>query len=196
MRYTSSRALTDHQRRTAFAAASALVLGAAIAIGALSASARSPHRTTGSTRLAAGSPPRIADAPSTTTATPTPAPARHADPPSGDQPTARDERLIESSARLFLGAYLAYEVGPLGTTARRQLLASATTPLARWLIDHSVRLPPQDRPSLGVVRSLALEDNGSGPVTVDAAIEHAGWVSALILRFERAHGRWLVTQVT
>jgi hypothetical protein len=191
---SSSRPLTEQQRRTAFAVAGGLVLGAAIAIGALSTPARAPRRTTPTPRAAAGSPPRIADATSTT---PAPAPARPAAPSSASRPTARDERLIDSSARQFLAAYLTYEVGALDATARRELLASGTRSLADHLIAHPVDLPAQDRPAVGKVRSLVLSSGGAGaPVAVSATVEQAGWDSRLTLEFEHAHGRWLVSRVT
>jgi hypothetical protein len=195
--HASSRRVTDHQRHTAFAVAGALVLGAAVAIGALSTPARAPRRTSAIPRAAAGAPPRIADAPSTASTNPAQAAARHADPSSASQPTAREKQLIESRARQFLAAYLVYEVGPLNATARSQLFASGTRALADRLIAHPVDLPARDRPAAGKVRSLVLSPGGVGaPITVSATVQQAGWDSRLTLEFEHAHGRWLVSRVT
>ncbi len=198
MRRPSSRPLTEHQRRSGFALTGALVLGAAIAIGAFSTPERTPHRTTDAHRGVPDSPPRIADATSVTSTSPSHAVA---DPTqmsaTGNQPTVRDEQIIERQARTFLSAYLAYEVGTLDGTARKQLLASATAALAHRLIHHPVDLPPRDRPSAGEVRSLALNGGGAHtPLKVNATIEQAGWASGLTLQFEHANGRWLVSRVT
>src|SRR5579884_360361 len=194
MPHTSSGPLSDHQRRSAFAVAGALVLGAAIAIGALSSPGRPARRTTGTAQPASSSPPRIADAPTTTSTTQARTPPPHAVPSPGSQPTARDAQLIDRSARQFLAGYLTYEVGPLDTTARRELLAAATDALAHRLIDHPVDLPPGDRPAVGEVRSLVLSRSaGQAPIAVKATIEQAGWDSGLTLELEHAHGRWLVS---
>jgi hypothetical protein len=196
MRRAAAQPLTERQRRIAFGAASALVLAAAIALGAV-APFRTSNPRTENPPAAAPTAPRIADAISTSSATPARPDARRtaASAPTS-QLAARDEHRIDTQARTFLAAYLAYEVGALDATERAKLNASATRALARRLIDHPVDLPPRDRPAVGHVQSLALNGGGGGQsITIAARIEQAGWVTGLTLQFEHAHGRWLVASV-
>jgi hypothetical protein len=192
---STSRPLADQQRRRAFWATGALVLGATVAIGALgdrqvrAGAARARPTASAGMRIVNAQAP----APATTTA-----PARQGR--NAPRPAAlgqADKNAIRAEARTFLSAYLAYEVGSLDQRTRGTLRRSATPAIARRLLAHPVKLPPGAQLRHGSVRSLQIESSADArPVRVRATIDHAGWVSGLTLQMTSAGGAWLVSAVT
>jgi hypothetical protein len=215
---SASQPLTNDQRRAAFFIAAVAVLGALLLLGGLSRSGHTRGSTRPVRRAAAREAPRIVDVFARTaaapgeTATATIKPATdttgptgvrgHASTssihaiasPAGTRTSPVNPRLVLAHARQFLAAYLVYEVGPLDPRMRRALTGSATPRFAHALLVHPVRLPQPDRPAVGVIQTLELgSDPDSSSVTVDATVENAGWISGLVLDFQRANGRWLVS---
>lgn len=210
------QALTVGQRRAAFWAVTVIVVGV-VALTSLSGGSK-PSRgavvRAASTRPA----PRIADAftststtsdatpnttstsdsrttattsaTSTTTATsttsgPAPRPIRSSE---------VDRRLVLAHARRFLAAYLVYEVAPLDARMRAALRQTTTVAFANRLLKHTIRLRHGERSAVGTVKSIELGgDPDSSSVTADATVDHAGWVSGLILDFTSTGRRWLVS---
>lgn len=207
-----TRALTNDQRRTAFVIASVIFVAAVIGLGALSRRPAVGSATTPAHSTVDSPAPRIVDAASATVTTQSsnasgpkavierthtsPAVVAPATPPSAATAGvgAAATQLILAQAREFLNAYVVYEVEPLDSRMRELLLQTATSSLVQQLLRHTVRLPARDRPAVGTIQSLELgQAPDSSAVTVDATVDHAGWVSGLILDFQEADGRWLVT---
>lgn len=210
--------LSADQRRRAFLGAAVLIVVAVFVLGALNkgtsglrhpAAARTAPASTSPRIVDAGpsaskAAPRAKEAPmgdalttaSATSTTASPAVITTAPPPAAGSRSV-DQASVLAHARAFLAAYLVYEVEPLNPRMRTVLRRSATGALASRLAKHGVRLASGDRSAVGTVQSLELGgDLDSSSITVDATIEHAGWVSGLILDFQRAGGRWLVSGVS
>jgi len=102
-----------------FVLASALLIATAIAF---SRGASGPDEPSG---LGAASEPRAASQ-------------------SGELPAslARAKSEVETAARLFLAAFLRYEVGELTPGVRRALVATTTPPFGRQLLSAPARRPP------------------------------------------------------
>jgi len=80
---------------------------------------------------------------------------------------------------------------------RRALVQATTVAFAVQLLRHPVDLPLGHRPAVGTVQALELSESpDSSSITVDATILHDGWVSGLILDFQGAGGRWLVSSLS
>lgn len=195
------RALTDQQRRGAFAVAAVLVLGVVAVMSALDGGRHghgdNRNAASAATRSPASSAPRIVDASAATSSSTASTSTTSRNVTTSAARTTRPagaRRLILADARRFLSAYLVYEVRPLDTRGRATLRASTTPGFARHLLRVRVNLPARNRPSVGRVRTLRFEGRpGRTTATVVATVQTGAWVSGLRLWMRHRDGRWLVS---
>jgi len=119
-----------------------------------------------------------------------------------DRPAPRRLRVeqphVEATARGFVRALLALEVGDRSARARRGLRRHATPALVRFLAAERPRLPPgMDPPPRGEL--AALEGEFHRPPTAYRArvvVDRAGELSALGLQLRKKRRRWTVVDLT
>lgn len=193
------RALTDQQRRGAFAVVAVLLLVVVAVMSALDGGRHghgdSRNAASATTRSPASAAPRIVDASASTTSATAFTSTTSATTSTATRRTrsAAARRLILADARRFLSAYLVYEVRPLDARGRATLRASTIPGFARHLLRVRVKLPARNRPVVGRVRTLRVQDRpGRTNATVGATVQNGAWVSGLMLRLRSRGGRWLV----
>ena len=105
---------------------------------------------------------------------------------------------VEATARGFVRALLALEVGDRSARARRGLRRHATPALVRFLAAERPRLPAgMDPPPRGEL--AALEGEFDRPPTAYRArvvVDRAGELSALGLQLRKKRRRWTVVDLT
>ena len=119
-----------------------------------------------------------------------------------DRPAPRRLRVeqphVEATARGFVRALLALEVGDRSARARRGLRRHATPALVRFLAAERPRLPAgMDPPPRGEL--AALEGEFDRPPTAYRArvvVDRAGELSALGLQLRKKRRRWTVVDLT